>query len=295
MEIPWGTSYHTLPDGRRLAFTGAGPQDADDLLLCLPGVLEIRKTFDPVLGALPAGLRCISVDHCGRGDSDPLPGDLGYSMARYLDDLTHFLSHHLSAHARLHLLGTSMGGLLTFYLANNKALPVRSILLNDIGLSLDWMALVGMSKDMKSAGASLDARGLAASLQVTNGVLSAVQSPTHFDLPYRRSLRGMRFEQLIDGFPGTLRLAKGQLSQICTAVQIQELQRLHPTAQVLEVQDAGHPVLFDEQVCSFLLEDLCSVREGAPARQQAMPPGASAQLEPPKGLWSWVKRQFRAQ
>lgn len=294
METPLSTSYHALPDGRRLAFTDTGPQDAADLLLCLPGVLEIRQTFEPVLRSCPVGVRSISVDYCGRGDSDPLPGDLGYSMARYLDDMTHFLSHHLSAHARLHLLGTSMGGLLTFYLANNKVLPVRSILLNDIGLSLDWMALMGMSKDMKSAGASLNLMDLAVSLQVTNGVLSAVQLPTHFDLPYRRSLRGMRFAQLIDGFPGTLRLAKGQLSKICTAVQIQELQRLHPSARVLEVQDAGHPVLFDEQVCSFLLEDLCSVLEGAPASQHAMPPGFSAQVDSPKGLWSWVKRQFRA-
>lgn len=295
METPLSTSYHALPDGRRLAFTDTGPQDATDLLLCLPGVLEIRQTFEPVLRSRPVGVRCISVDYCGRGDSDPLPGDLGYSMARYRDDLTHFLARHLSAHARLHLLGTSMGGLLTLYLTNEKKFPVQSILLNDIGLSLDWMSLVGMSKDMRSAGPVLDHTGLAARLQVTHGVLSAVQLPAHFDLPYRRSLRGMRFAQLIDGFTGTLRLAKGQLSAVCTAAQIQEIQRLYPDAQVLEVQDAAHPVRFDERVCSFLLEDLGVAREGPSGSSYAKSSGGLAQPDAPGGFWPWLKRQFRAQ
>jgi len=163
------THKHVLADGRRLAFTDTGPPHARDVLVCLPGVLETRQTFVPVLDARPAGLRCLSLDYCGRGDSDPLPGDHGYSMARYCDDLLHFLGRHLPANTRLHVLGTSMGGILAFYLVSSRAFPVQTLLLNDIGLSLHWLSLLSMYQDMKQGAGTLEPSVLAARLKVTRG------------------------------------------------------------------------------------------------------------------------------
>lgn len=80
---------HVLPDGRRMAFTDHGAHAADDVLLCLPGLLETRQTFTAIVDECPENLRCLSIDYCGRGDSNPLPQDQGYSMLRYLEDLQH--------------------------------------------------------------------------------------------------------------------------------------------------------------------------------------------------------------
>ena len=81
------------PGGRRLAYSAVGDAHSHHVLVCLPGLLETRATFDPLLKAAQAvpGLRVISLDHCGRGDSDPLPHDAGYAMSVYLQDTAQLL------------------------------------------------------------------------------------------------------------------------------------------------------------------------------------------------------------
>jgi pimeloyl-ACP methyl ester carboxylesterase len=292
-DTPFPTHRHVLADGRRLAFTDTGPSHARDVLVCLPGVLETRQTFAPVLHARPTGLRCLSLDYCGRGDSDPLPGDQGYSMARYCDDLLHFLGRHLQAHARLHLLGTSMGGILAFYLMSSRAFGVQTLLLNDIGLSLHWMSLLGMYQDMKKEAGSLEPWALAKRLQVTPGVLASVQLPTHFDLPYRKGIRGMHFAHLLDGYGGAVRLVRGQSSRICTALQVNELRQLHLPFEVMEKPGVTHPVPFDPQVCEFLLQGLTETsaeaeRHGG-SRERTKGARSTAAASP---LWRWLQDRW---
>ena len=80
---------------RHLAYSQVGDAQSAHVLLCLPGLLETRATFDPLLQAAEGvhGLRIISLDHCGRGDSSPLPGDAGYTMQVYLADTVAFIQH----------------------------------------------------------------------------------------------------------------------------------------------------------------------------------------------------------
>lgn len=275
---------HALPDGRHLAFSDTGPADASDVLLCLPGVLETRQTFAPLLQARPVGLRCISVDLCGRGDSDALPDDRGYSMARYRADLRDFIAREIPATARLHLLGTSMGGLLAFYLLADEPARVRSLLLNDVGLTLQWSSLLALSRLMRSAHKTLDSTSLARTLRVTPGVLADVQRPAHFDLPYRRSLRGMVFSDLLTGYSGRLRLVRGGDSPVCLPAQVRQWRALGPHTEVLEVARAAHPVPFSTEVCAFLLQDLtCSPDAGAAPDPAAVPASG------PASLWRWLR------
>lgn len=281
---------HTLPDGRQLAFSDSGPSDATDVLLCLPGLLETRQTFTPILQSHPEGLRCLSVDYCGRGESDSLAGDLGYSMTRYLADLKDFLAAQVPANARLHLLGTSMGGILAFYLIAQKEPQVHSLLLNDIGLVLEWSSLMDLSRQMQSARQGMDATALAQSLQVTPGVLAAVQLPTHFDLPYRRGLKGMGFAQLLAGYTGPIRLVRGHASRICLPAQVRQLHKLHPDAQVHEVAGAAHPVPFDAAVCAFLLQGLGP--DNAAADAPATPGAAANGPGSARSLWRWLQDKF---
>jgi len=285
------THKHVLADGRRLAFTDTGPPHARDVLVCLPGVLETRQTFVPVLDARPAGLRCLSLDYCGRGDSDPLPGDHGYSMARYCDDLLHFLGRHLPANTRLHVLGTSMGGILAFYLVSSRAFPVQTLLLNDIGLSLHWLSLLSMYQDMKQGAGTLEPSVLAARLKVTPGALASVQLPKHFDLPYRKGIRGMHFVHLLEGYGGAVRLVRGQSSKICTALQVHEWRKLHFPFEVLEKPGVAHPVPFDPQVCEFLLKDLAGPAPATANDGLGRPRGRGSPAA--NGLWRWLQDRWR--
>ena len=77
--------FHLLKGNRHLAYSSVGAANSLHVLLCLPGLLETRATFDPLLQAVEglAGLRVISLDLCGRGDSSPMPGDKDYTMQVY--------------------------------------------------------------------------------------------------------------------------------------------------------------------------------------------------------------------
>ena len=269
----------SLPHGKRhLAYSAVGASDSACVLLCLPGLLETRATFDSLLQDAEGvqGLRVISVDHCGRADSSPLPGDKGYSMQVYLDDLTHFMREVLmpegQAVPRIEVLGTSMGGILAMYLAHDASNHISGLTLNDIGLDLPWMAIYGLYDGMKKAGRLPTPEEMADKLNVSIGVALAVQSPTHFDLSYRKDWKGMKFGHLLSDFKGSVRLVHGSESGVCTAKEVKDLLREFPKAKVLEVPGAAHPVPFNAAVNKFVLKSL------------GLPAAAAAKVQPTTDL-----------
>jgi pimeloyl-ACP methyl ester carboxylesterase len=247
---------------RHLAYSSVGDVDSPHVLLCLPGLLETRATFDPLLQAADGlqGLRVISVDLCGRGDSSRLPGDKGYTMQVYLEDIEHFIRHELMPDGNpvphIDVLGTSMGGILAMYLAHDAHNHVSGLFFNDIGLDLPWMSIYGLYDGMKKEGRLPTPQEMAAQFNVSMGAVLAVQSPSHFDLPYRKDWKGMKFGHLLNGFKGPVRLMHGSESGVCTAQQVKDLQREFPKAQVLEVAGAAHPVPFNAEVNQFVLQAL---------------------------------------
>lgn len=259
-------------DSRHLAYSSVGDSSSPYVLLCLPGLLETRATFDPLLQAAEGlqGLRVISVDLCGRGDSSPLPGDKGYTMQVYLEDIVHFIRAELMPDGKpvphIEVLGTSMGGILAMYLAHDAQNQVSGLFFNDIGLDLPWMSIYGLYDGMKKEGRLPTPEEMAAKFNVSIGAVLAVQSPSHFDLPYRKDWKGMKFGHLLSGFKGPVRLMHGSESGVCPAQQVKELQREFPKAQVLEVAGAAHPVPFNAMVNQFVLQAL-----HLPAATQAKP------------------------
>jgi len=97
---------------------------------------------------------------------------------------------------------------------------------------------------------------MAERFNVSIGAVLAVQSPSHFDLPYRKDWKGMKFGHLLNDFIGPVRLMHGSDSGVCTMQQVKELQREFPKAQVLEVTGAAHPVPFNAAVNRFVLKAL---------------------------------------
>lgn len=247
------------PNGRRLAFSQVGEANSPRVLLCLPGLLETRATFEPLLHAAieTQGLRVISLDLCGRGDSDPLPDDSGYCMSLYLSDAEAFIRQEIFGHGlprpRLDVLGTSMGGILGMYLAGKAENDVSGLFLNDIGLNLTWMSIYGLYEGMKTAG---PLETLASRLGVTEGAVRDVQSPHHFDLPHHKDWKGMKFGHVLNNFKGSVSLVFGGESGVCLQQQVQELQAKFPHLAEMRVDAAAHPVPFTQAVCAFVLREL---------------------------------------
>jgi pimeloyl-ACP methyl ester carboxylesterase len=181
-------------------------------------------------------------------------------MQVYLEDIEHFIRHELMPDGKpvphIDVLGTSMGGILAMYLAHDALNHVSGLFFNDIGLDLPWMSIYGLYDGMKQAGRLPTPEEMAEQFNVSIGAVMAVQSPSHFDLPYRKDWKGMKFGHLLNGFKGSVRLMHGCNSGVCTPQQVKELQREFPKAQVLEVTDAAHPVPFNAMVNQFVLQAL---------------------------------------
>ena len=274
---------------RTLAYSDIGDKHSDEILICIPGLLETRDTFAPLLEKIKTSFICraISVDLCGRGDSQPLSQSDVYSMKLYLSDLELFLSHiketHLSKPVKIHLLGTSMGGILAMYLAAARHNEVSSVILNDVGFSLAWWSIYKlygtMSKGALKTAASLDISHIASSLSVSPEVIRAVQDPAHFDLPFKSDLMGMRFANVVFEFKGSISLIHAQDSVICTAIQVDEFLKLYPPSNLLEVPNVGHPAPYNDLVCDFVMSKLTKT----PASVKSLPK-AAPNLTPPVRL-----------
>jgi pimeloyl-ACP methyl ester carboxylesterase len=294
--------YFPLPaSDRRLAYSEVGDPNSSQVLLCLPGLLETRATFEPLLLAAQAipDLRVISLDHGGRGDSDPLPHDSGYAMSVYLQDTAQFLRQVVMRDGapvpRIQLLGTSMGGILAMYLAQDPQLQIQGLFLNDIGLSLSWMAIYGLYGSMKQGGRMPTALELAQQLHVSVGSVEAVQSSTHFDLPYKKDWKGMRFAHLLETFKGPVRWIYGSESAVFTQEQLSEIKHVRPSSPVLLVAGAVHPAPYTGAVCEFVLTHLMPERSAHKKHSEFTQQELWAQTTLPgqdQGFWPWLKRRY---
>jgi pimeloyl-ACP methyl ester carboxylesterase len=277
-----------------LAYSEVGDANSRHVLLCLPGLLETRASFDALLHSAQGarGLRVISLEYAGRGDSSPLPGDRGYAMSVYLADTLAFIKQVVLREdgvvTRLEVLGTSMGGILAMYLAHELGSRIDGLFFNDIGLTLPWLSIYGLYDGMKVQGNLPKPEVLAARLHVTLGAVVAAQSPDHFDLPYRKDWRGMKFGHLLRDFRGPIRLIHGGASGVCQSHQVRELQQAFAQCEVLEVAGVGHPAPFTPAVCQFVLKALSEAPVDA-----AFTAARQAQADTERGFWPWIKRRYQ--
>jgi pimeloyl-ACP methyl ester carboxylesterase len=213
-------------------------------------------------------------------------------MSVYLADTLSFINQVVlrddGVVMRLEVLGTSMGGILAMYLAHALGPRVDGLFFNDIGLSLPWMSIYGLYDGMKVKGSLPQPSMLAAKLNVTVGAVSAVQSSDHFDLPYRKDWKGMKFGHLLSDFRGPVRLIHGEASGVCQSQHVREMQQAFAQCEVLEVAGAGHPAPFTPAVCQFVLKALSEAPVDA-----AFTAAKQAQADTERGFWPWIKRRYQ--
>jgi pimeloyl-ACP methyl ester carboxylesterase len=123
--------YHSADETLRLHAEAYGPTNAPLTVLCLHGLTRNGKDFEALVEHLSADYRVITADQRGRGQSQWDPDPAHYQIPVYAKDMTCLLDR-LKV-ARVVLIGTSMGGLISMMLGGTAPARVQGIILNDIG------------------------------------------------------------------------------------------------------------------------------------------------------------------
>lgn len=124
---------------RRMAYWEWGEVANPRVLVCVHGLARQGRDFDALARAMSVGYRVVCPDVVGRGQSDWLSDPGGYQIAAYVADMVTLLAR-LNA-GTVHWVGTSMGGLIGLGLASLPGSPVRRLVLNDVGPTIEFEAL----------------------------------------------------------------------------------------------------------------------------------------------------------
>ena len=293
-------NYVPCPDpqgSHRMAYWLWGAADAAHVIVCVHGLSRQGRDFDVLAQALvaasPTSVRVVCPDVVGRGRSDWLADPMGYAVPTYAADMLQLLQH-LQAAAPVAILdwvGTSMGGLIGMALAGAPKLPlpvpVRRLVLNDVGPVIQWSALqrigtyLGKTGRFASVQQAADAMG-----EISRGfgphtpaqwlaLSQAMVKPLaeggftlHYDpaiaVPFRAldeqaALAGQAaLWQLYDAIRARTLLLRGAESDLLARATAEEMMRRGPRPRLVEFQGVGHaPTLIApeqvEAVAAFLL------------------------------------------
>jgi pimeloyl-ACP methyl ester carboxylesterase len=125
----------------RMAYKEWGDPANDRVLVCVHGVTRVADDFDALAQALSDRYRVVCPDVVGRGRSDRLRDPAYYVVPQYVNDMVTLVARVTAGDEGVHWFGTSMGGLIGMILAALPGSPVRRLVLNDIGPTLDPVAL----------------------------------------------------------------------------------------------------------------------------------------------------------
>jgi pimeloyl-ACP methyl ester carboxylesterase len=300
-------NFVTCPDaadGHRMAYWEWGQPDSPHVVLCVHGLTRQGRDFDVLAQALCAqagisssvGIRVICPDVAGRGESEWLKDPAGYQVPAYAADMLSLLAHlHAqSPIATLDWVGTSMGGLIGLVVCGQPGLPlpvpVRKLVLNDVGPALQWQAIqrigayLGQSGHFNTVQEAADAmwtisqsfgphtpeQWLALSRPMLRPVSPAADSPLrlHYDPaiagPFKLATEDAAQQgeatlwQLYDGIQAQTLVLRGAQSDLLSLETAHAMTQRGPRAKLVEFEGVGHaPTLIAKDqiaaVADFLL------------------------------------------
>ena len=282
-------------DGHRMAYWSWGNPAAPHLVLCAHGLSRQGRDFDTLARALSARgngqVRVVCPDVVGRGKSDWLRDPMAYQFPTYAADMLALLAE--LKPTTLDWVGTSMGGLIGIVMCGQPGLPmpvpVRRLVLNDIGPSVQWEAVVRIGSYLGNTGrfASLEQAAAAMlAISTTFGPHTPAQwlelsrhmvkplgdgsgaLTLHYDpaiaLPFRAvtqesSAQGEAMVwQLYDNIRAETLLTRGASSDVLSPQTAAAMTQRGPKARLVEFAGVGHAPTFiaDDQVlcvADFLL------------------------------------------
>lgn len=129
--------WYQSPDGLRLyARDYPGPASSALLpVLCMHGLSRNSADFTGLASKLATERRVIVAEQRGRGRSDYDSNPANYTPLVYSEDMFHLLD--TLALKKVVLIGTSMGGLMSFIMAGQQPARFAAMVINDIGPEID--------------------------------------------------------------------------------------------------------------------------------------------------------------
>ena len=309
-----------------MAYWQWGRPGSEHVVLCVHGLTRQGRDFDVLAQALcervnvlpgfPDGIRVVCPDVVGRGESDWLKDPAGYQIPSYAADMLALLAQ-LQAQAPIKTLdwvGTSMGGLIGMLVCAQPVLnaagaaphevpspggdaaalslpvPVRKLVLNDVGPALQAKAIArigayigkaghfntlqeaadAMWEICQSFGPHTPAQWLALVRPMLKPVSPGTDSPMrlHYDpaiaLPFKAATQDAAQQgeamlwRLYEQIKAQTLLLRGAQSDLLSLETAQAMTQRGPHAQLIEFDGVGHaPTLIaDDQVAAvarFLL------------------------------------------
>ena len=269
----------------RMAYWEWGDPANPHVVVCVHGLTRQGRDFDTLARDLAPHCRVVCPDVVGRGRSDWLADPAGYAVPAYVADMVTLLAR-LDA-PTVDWVGTSMGGLIGLSLAALPNSPVRRLVLNDVGPTLDpaglsrigtyvgaptrWATLEEAADAMwavsREFGPHTREQWLALSRpQVVDDGQGGLRP--HYDPAIALGLRAMTPEitragevllwQCWDALRGPVLLLRGAQSDLLSPATAQAMAQRGPKARVVEFEGVGHaPTLVQPAqrrvVCDFLL------------------------------------------
>lgn len=266
-----------------MAYWQWGNPSSNHVVVCVHGLSRQGRDFDTLARALvraaPAGdIRVVCVDVVGRGESGWLKDPSGYQVPQYAADMLALSAqlHAQSPITELDWVGTSMGGLIGLVVCGQANLPlpvpVRSLVLNDVGPALQWEAIVRIGAYLGKAGlfdsvqAAADAmwaistgfgphtpaQWLALSTPMMRPISSApdTQYRLHYDpaiaAPFKQATQESTLQsektlwQLYDNITAQTLLLRGAESDLLSPATALEMTQRGPRAKLVEFAGVGH-------------------------------------------------------
>lgn len=162
--------YFTAPDGVRTWWRRYEAEVESDALpvLCLHGLTRNSRDFAELAPKIAAaGRDVVAIDTRGRGRSDRDPNPANYAYPVYVDDVSGLLD--ALGWDRVVTVGTSMGGLISMFLAAQRPGLIAGAVINDIGPELDPRGLARITGYVGGSAVFADWDAAAAATRAING------------------------------------------------------------------------------------------------------------------------------
>jgi pimeloyl-ACP methyl ester carboxylesterase len=267
----WTDGNWTSQDGLKLHYRDY-PGSADKpAIVCLPGLTRNARDFATVAERLAGDWRLICVDLRGRGESAWAKDPMTYVPPVYLQDIQALIES--LALDRFILFGTSLGGLLTMFLAGLYPGRLKGALLNDIGPVIEpaglarirtyvgkggsfptWLhAARGIQETQHAAFPDYELEDWLAMAKRQCRVTQAGRVVFDYDMKIAEPFRVPGKENVADPWPALdgLRLiptllVRGALSDILAPATAAEMARRLPLLEEVLLPRIGHAPMLDE-------------------------------------------------
>ena len=284
-----------------MAYASWGPANAAHVVFCVHGLTRQGRDFDILAQALVAAaeaaqlppIRVICPDVVGRGRSDWLSDPMGYQFPQYASDMAVLIQSLNSQHPieRLDWVGTSMGGVIGMLLASKEMpVPIRNLVLNDIGPPVSWKSIQFMQTYVGEVGRFASVQDAANAMwevsksfgpHTTTEWLALSQHMVkrlddgayclHYDPQLRVPIRAVTEEaakageatlwQIYDAVRCKTLLIHGAQSELLSVDAVKAMTQRGPRVQVATVEGVGHaPTLTHQDQIDIVLAflELCA-------------------------------------